>query len=155
MTPAKRITAVLAAAAVATPVVVEFEGWATEAYNDPVGIATACAGVTAGVVRGRAYSEGECLTMTTLAIARHAVEIVPCLPEDLPPPLTFAAFISFAYNVGASAFCTSTLARKARAGDLAGACAELPRWVYAKKKKLNGLVSRRAAERDLCERGLS
>jgi lysozyme len=155
MTPAQKISAVFAAAAIAAPGVVRFEGWATDAYNDPVGIATACAGVTADVVRGRAYSEGECVAMTAAAIALHGARIVPCLADELPPPRTFAAFISFAYNVGEGAFCRSTLARKARAGDLAGACAELPRWIYAGGRQLPGLVTRRAAERALCESGLS
>ena len=66
-----------------------------------------------------------------------------------------AAFLSFAFNVGNGAFCGSTLTRKANAGDMPGACAELSRWTYAGGKQMPGLVIRRAAERQLCERGLS
>ena len=62
-----------------------------------------------------------------------------------------AAFLSFAFNVGNRAFCDSTLARKANAGDMAGACAELSRWTYAGGKQLPGLVRRRATERAVCE----
>lgn len=47
--------------------------------------------------------------------------------------------------------CASTLARKANAGDMPGACAELSKWVFANKAKLPGLVKRRAAEREVCE----
>ena len=50
-----------------------------------------------------------------------------------------AAFLSFAFNVGNGAFCSSTLVRKANAGG----------------KQLPGLVNRRAAERKLCEQGLT
>ena len=71
------------------------------------------------------------------------------------PPATRAALGSFVYNVGAGNFQSSTLLRKAKAGDLVGACNELPRWVYAKGQKLNGLVRRREAERQLCLEGLS
>ena len=66
-----------------------------------------------------------------------------------------AAFLSFAFNVGNGAFCSSTLVRKANAGDMPGACAELSRWTYAGGKQLQGLVNRRAAERKLCEQGLT
>lgn len=151
--PGTKAAAILAAAAVAAPGVIQAEGWVNKAYNDPVGIVTACAGVTVGVVRGKAYSDGECLAMVSAALAQHGAEIYPCLPETLPL-MTRGAFTSFAYNVGSTKFCASTLAKKARAGDLAGACNELPRWVYAGKTKLPGLVKRRAAERALCERGL-
>ena len=66
----------------------------------------------------------------------------------------FDALVSFAFNVGNKAFCDSTLARKANAGDMPGACAELSRWTRAGGRELPGLVKRRAAERELCERGL-
>ncbi|WP_417283029.1 glycoside hydrolase family protein [Comamonas sp.] len=45
--------------------------------------------------------------------------------------------------------------RKANAGDIDGACAELIRWTYAGGKQLPGLVKPRAAERQLCERELA
>ncbi|WP_370551208.1 lysozyme [Comamonas sp. CMM02] len=64
---------------------------------------------------------------------------------------------SFGFNVGEGegAFCKSTLVRKANAGDVQGACAELSRWTYADGKQLPGLVQRRAAERQMCEGGLA
>jgi lysozyme len=74
--------------------------------------------------------------------------------ECINHPLTDgqkAAFLSFAFNVGNGNFCGSTLVRKANAGDMRGACAELSRWVYAGGKELPGLVRRRAAERAMCE----
>ena len=62
------------------------------------------------------------------------------------------AIVSFAFNVGTGAVCSSTMARKANAGaDPAEWCAELDRWVLAGGKKLPGLVARRAEERRLCE----
>ncbi len=69
-------------------------------------------------------------------------------------PETRAALGSFTYNVGVGAFNSSTLLRKAKSGDLIGACNELTRWVYAGGRKLKGLVIRREAERELCLSGL-
>ena len=64
----------------------------------------------------------------------------------------FSAYVSFTYNVGVSAFCKSTMVKKLNAEDYDGACAELSNWVYGPgKKKLNGLVKRRAEERAICE----
>lgn len=56
------------------------------------------------------------------------------------------ALVSFAYNVGVQALKGSTLLKKHRAGDYAGAQAEFGKWVNAKGKRLPGLVRRRAAE---------
>jgi lysozyme len=61
------------------------------------------------------------------------------------------AVISWAFNIGSGAACKSTLVRKLKAEDYAGACAELDRWVYFQGRVLPGLVKRRAEERALCE----
>jgi GH24 family phage-related lysozyme (muramidase) len=51
--------------------------------------------------------------------------------------------------VGLAALTNSTLLKKLRKGDVAGAADEFPRWNKAGGKVLNGLVKRRAAEREL------
>jgi lysozyme len=58
--------------------------------------------------------------------------------------------VSFSYNVGARAFCNSTLVRKWNAGDYEGGCNELTRWVFVNGKKIQGLVNRREEERKKC-----
>lgn len=158
MTPAQRAVAgILAAAAVAIPVIATYEGSEPVGYPDPgVGVAlpTACTGHTGGVVIGRRYTEAQCSAWLAEDAVKHGLDIGACLPASLPID-THAAFISFGFNVGAAKFCSSTLSRKARAGDLAGACAELSKWTYAGGRQLTGLVRRRKAERALCERGLT
>lgn len=135
----------------AAGLVMHFEGYVPETYADPVGIPTICYGHTGPDVQmGQKLDRGSCerLLSGDLAVAYQAVQ--RCVHVPLKP-YEAAAFTSFTYNVGASAFCGSTLVRKANAGDMAGACAELSRWVYADGEKLPGLVRRRAAERALCE----
>jgi len=61
----------------------------------------------------------------------------------------FDALCSFAFNCGIDALDASTLARKLRQGDIAGAAAEFPRWNKSKGVVLAGLTRRRAAERAL------
>jgi lysozyme len=146
----QRVAAVLAAAALATPLVVNSEGWVLRTYRDPIGVVTDCAGNTKGAAMGQVRTDAECEQRLGAALVEHGLAIAPCLPADLPIGPR-AAFISFAYNVGAAKFCASSLSRLARAGDVAGACAELSRWIYAGPKVLPGLVERRKRERALCE----
>jgi lysozyme len=77
-----------------------------------------------------------------------------CLVARVPDE-SYAAFLSFAYNVGTGAFCKSTMAKKANAGDLLGACNEFPKWNKAAGIVLPGLTTRRQDERALCLRGLA
>ena len=69
------------------------------------------------------------------------------------PQCQFDALASFIFNVGLGNFEDSTLLKKLKAGDIAGAADEFPRWVHAEvdgvRTVLPGLVSRRAAERAL------
>jgi lysozyme len=158
MTPAQRVGAVLAAAAIAIPTIAAFEGYVPVGYPDPgplgVTLPTACYGSTKGIVLGKRYTPDQCAGMLAEDAVKHGLEIAPCLPDELPIE-TRAAFQSFGFNVGSGAFCKSTLARKAMAGDLRGACAELSRWTKSAGREMAGLVRRRKAERELCERGLA
>lgn len=143
----------LLAALVAT--VGAFEGLRTYAYRDPVGIPTICFGETRGVKMGDRATVAECKQMLGDRLIEFEMGVRSCLrAPDAVPDGAYAAFISFAYNVGTGAFCGSTLARKVNAGDLRGACNELPKWAKARGIKLPGLVKRREAERQLCLKGL-
>lgn len=126
-----------------------FEGYRQVDYIDPVGYETACFGHTETAAMGteRTVEGCEDLLVTDVRerqamVLRHAE--VPLNDNQL------AALTSFVYNVGESAYRESTLLKKLNAGDYAGACRELPRWVYAKGIKLNGLVRRREQEMRLC-----
>lgn len=134
--------------ALALPVAAFFEGLVLKPTPDPIGIVSVCYGETKAEMR--AYTPAECKALLVQSMKAHGEAIAPCLPEYLPEHV-LAATLSFAYNVGSGAFCQSTMARKLKAGDIPGACAELSRWTYAGGKQWPGLVNRRAAERALCE----
>lgn len=142
-----------AAAALVIPVVAYYEGKVNRTYVDPVGVLTSCYGHTGSELKpGQTFTDAQCLAQLEADLVKHAVAL-----DCVRYPLTDgqkAAFLSFAFNVGNGAFCNSTLVRKANAGDMSGACAELSRWTVAGGKELPGLVKRRAAERALCERDL-
>lgn len=142
-----------AAAALAVSTVAFYEGKVNRTYVDPVGVLTSCYGHTGTELRkGQTFTDEQCLAQLQTDLVKHAAAL-----ECINWPLTDGqkvAFLSFAFNVGNGAFCGSTLARKANAGDMPGACAELSRWTYAGGKQLPGLIERRATERQLCEAGL-
>lgn len=152
MTPKQKLITQIGAgaAAIAAAVVMQHEGLRLVTYRDPVGVLTACYGHTGPDVRpGQRYTRAQCKQLLEADLARHA-QALACIRQPLTDGQK-AAFVSFAYNVGAERFCGSTLVAKANAGDMAGACAELSRWVYARGQRLPGLVKRRAAERAMCE----
>ena len=144
-------------AALAVSMVCGFEGLRTAAYTDPVGIPTICFGETKGVRLGDTATADQCKAMLDNRLADFSVAIDRCLPADLPAP-AYAAFLSASYNIGTTAFCSSSMARRARAGDLAGACDALTMWdkatVGGVAVRLPGLTARRAEERAMCLTGV-
>jgi lysozyme len=127
-----------------------WEGREYKPYKDVVGVLTVCDGHTGSDIEQRRYSDAECdqLLKTDIGIAYRHVD--RCITGNVTQGQA-VALVSATFNIGPKVVCGSTLQRKANAGDWSGACAELDRWVYAKGRKLKGLVRRRAAERAICE----
>jgi GH24 family phage-related lysozyme (muramidase) len=61
----------------------------------------------------------------------------------------YDALVSFAYNVGVSAFKKSTLVEKINKKDFDGASKEFARWNKSGGKVIQGLINRRAKEKEL------
>lgn len=147
----KRLKALVLAASIAIP----SEGLRHYAYYDPPGILTVCYGSTTDVQKGQYYSLDECrarLDGDMLAAIDQVERCVPGLPVG---PL--AAFSDAVYNIGPRIACDtkqSTAARYLKAGRIADACNQLPRWDKARvagvMMPLPGLTKRREAERILC-----
>lgn len=149
----------IAAPLQAAELVAGFEGFRAKPYRCPAGVWTVGFGSTRDAT-------GAPVTARTPAVTREGATAL--LRRDLEAfaasvallvrvPLTEpqrAALCSFAYNVGAKAFGTSTLLKKLNTGDYAGAAAEFDRWNKSGGEVLRGLVARRAVERRLFETGL-
>lgn len=143
----------------ATAIAVPAEGLRRVAYYDPPGILTVCRGHTGPeVIKGKVYSLAECDAFMSADMKAAVAQVDACVPGL--PPHVLAAFGDAVFNTGPTIACNttkSTAARKLRAGDVAGACAELPRWDKARVAgvmvTLPGLTKRRAQERDLCLSG--
>lgn len=148
----KRLGAALVAAALAlaTPVVMRWEGLRTEAYLDIVGVPTICYGHTEGVALGGHMTAEECGGLLDAELRVYLALMSACIHRDLEPH-QWAAVTSWAYNTGAGAACRSTLVRMINAGHPAESwCPQLRRWVYAGGKPVRGLANRREQELALC-----
>jgi lysozyme len=134
---------------IAAKFIAPFEGLFTHAYLDPVGIPTICYGHIEGVKLGQKMTKEECGKLLASDLPKYDARMMACIKRPISNN-QHIAFLSFSYNVGTGAFCSSTLVRKLNAGDSVGACNQLPRWNRAGGRVLPGLVKRRAAERSLC-----
>ena len=153
----KRTRLVGGVMAAAVALVGAWEGLRTVAYPDRLAnnLPTVCYGWTIGVKLGDEYTKEECDTMLGNGLVEFERGMRKCLTTpDAIPDKTYVAFLSGSYNIGVGAFCGSSMARLANAGDLVGACEALTRWNKAGGKVVQGLVNRRAAERELCLAGV-
>ena len=150
----------------ATQLIEHYEGIRTEAYLDPVGVPTICAGITV-YPHGQAVRMGDVCTKEVCA--GHLQELlkatfVPKL-ETIPGWQNFganrqAALIDFAWNMGPGFYGSSgfdTITRVLRDGAAnpeayQGMRAALMLYVKAGGRTLPGLVTRRTAEADLWEK---
>lgn len=140
------------AATLLISLVAGFEGKRNDPYLDIVGKATVCYGETR--VAMRRYSDAECDDMLADGLADFAWPVLKRNPELAGHTPQLVAAVSLAYNIGGANYAKSTVARRFSAGDWRGACDAFMRWTNAGGRVVQGLVRRRAAERELCLRGL-
>jgi lysozyme len=114
-------------------------------------------GTTEGVKMGDRITPPQALARALSDVQKFEGALKRCVRVPMHQH-EYDAFLSFSYNVGSSAFCNSTMARKLNAGDYSGACAEFSRWTFFQGKdcrdpahRCGGLVQRRAEERAKCE----
>lgn len=133
----------------ASQMIAPWEGKVNTPYRDPVGILTVCYGHTGADIEQRRYSDAECMQMLEADVKKHSA-VLDCAGSGYKLR-EGAAIVSLGFNIGVAGYCKSTSAKRAKAGDYAGACEAMSRHVKAKGKVLQGLVDRRAYERAICE----
>ncbi|HIH8965321.1 TPA: lysozyme [Serratia marcescens] len=130
-----------------------FEGLRLKAYQDSVGVWTIGYGWTQPV-DGKKVGPGMQIDQATAdrLLKCGVVQYEQGVNQLVKVKITqgqFDALVSFAYNLGLQSLSTSTLLQKLNDGDKQGAADQLGRWVNAGGKRLDGLVARRAAEREM------
>ena len=149
MSKARIAAGAIAVSAASLVAIATYEGYRGNAYQDSVGVPTIGFGETAGVKMGDKTTPERALVQLLASTEKHADAIRACIHVPLYQH-EFDAYVSLSYQIGAGAFCRSTLIKKLNKGDYTGACNELDKWVYAGGKKLPGIVKRRQKEKETC-----
>jgi lysozyme len=125
-----------------------FEGCRLKAYQCSAGKWTIGWGSTSNAREGMEISQERADTFFELDLMDFEWGVDRLLIVDLNEN-QYSALVSFAYNVGLSAFAGSTLLRMLNHGLFDEAAEQFLKWTRAGGKILPGLVARRAAEREL------
>ena len=130
-----------------------FEGKRLTAYDDGVGVWTIGFGTTV-YPNGIKVKKGDtCTEAQAKAYMAHDLKkFESAVNNEVKIPLNqnqFDALVSLAYNIGTNAFSKSTLVKKLNANDIRGAADQFDVWVNAGGKRMQGLVKRRAKEKEV------
>jgi len=146
--------------------VVPWEGTALRAYLDTVAkphVWTICAGDTNNVKPGMVETQAGCDRRLGIKLERdYRSHLVKCMPGFAAMPIAVRAmFDSLSWNIGWGGVCGSTAAKRAIAGDYAGACEAATAFNRAGGQVVIGLKYRREmgdatriGEGELCRSGL-
>lgn len=127
------------------------EGYREKAYVPVAGDkATVGFGDTHNVKAGDRTDPVRALIRLSEHTERFQKDLKRCIGDVPMYQHEWDAINQWAYNIGTTAACQSTLVRKLQARDYAGACKELLRWDRFGGKPLKGLTARRQQEYRLC-----
>lgn len=128
------------------------EGLVLSPYPDPVGLTTYCVGHLAtkkDVIKDK-YTEEECMTIFAQDYKKHRAELDSVVKVPYASEWEREALTDFTFNNGIGNLRSSTLLSLVNQGKHEQACEQLVRWVFAKGKKLKGLVTRRENTMPYC-----
>jgi len=154
----KLITAFIAAGVAAGPAYVAYdltlpsEGLVLSPYPDPVGYKTYCVGHLATKTDKvkSSYTEEECLQLFASDWVKHQKELDSVVKVPYASEWERSALTDFTFNNGIGNVQSSTLLKLLNQGKHKQACEQLVKWVFAKGKKLGGLVKRRDKTMPYC-----
>lgn len=135
-----------------------YEGYSDTAYIPvPGDVPTIGWGTTEGVKLGDTITPEKAIERAYRDIQKTESAIHKCVHVPLSQN-EYDSFSSLAYNIGTSAFCSSTLVKKLNTRDYEGACAEILRWNKQKRLingktqyvEIKGLTLRREKEYQMC-----
>lgn len=145
----------------AAPLIEEFEGYAkklpdggVQAYPDPatggkpwtIGIGSTTNESGQPIAPGTIWTRDRAVARFKAHLAEFGEGVDKLLAGKPATPAQKAALVALAYNIGLGALAGSTVLKRHRAGDYAGAANAFAMWNKAAGKTMPGLTRRRAAE---------
>lgn len=125
----------------------QFEGCRLEAYQDAVGVWTIGYGHTSGVKPGMKITQSVAVELLKKDLVKAELAVTKYDNKYHWKQNEYDALVSFAYNIGSI---NQLTARGTRTREEISA--KIPEYRKAGGKVLNGLVKRRAAEKELFDR---
>ena len=131
----------------------DFEDLRLTSYDDGVGVWTIGWGTTV-YPNGQKVKKGDKITLEQAKQykAYDLARFEKAVNDSVKVPLNqnqFNALVSLAYNIGVSAFTSSTLVKRLNDGNYKAAADQFLVWVNAGGKRMQGLVNRRNKEREV------
>lgn len=126
-----------------------------EGYTDkavipvPGDVPTIGFGTTDGVKMGDTITPPKAIAKALLDVNTYEGAVKKCVKVPLYQ-YEYDAYISLAYNIGTTNFCTSTLVKLLNQEQYASACNQILRWDRFKGQPLKGLTIRRQDEYQQC-----
>ncbi len=126
----------------------KFEGLKTKAYKCPGGVWTIGYGHTSGVKSTDTCTMEQAIEYLKRDLIKFEYDINKLVKVELNQN-QFDALVSFVFNEGSEKFKNSTMLKFINNKHFPLAAGQFDRWVYSKGVKLEGLVKRRKAEKEL------
>jgi lysozyme len=134
--------------------ITKFEGLRLKAYLCPAHVRTIGYGHTGPEVTvDLVITKEQALEWLKCDLERFEAFISSCILWPISQP-QFDALVALAFNIGASAFSSSTLRRYLNQGNVLEAYRQFAVWNKVKGKVCEGLVRRRQAEAEMFLRGM-
>ena len=133
--------------------IADLEGCRLTPYQCSAGVWTSGIGHIAGVTPKGDITERQAAANLVADVLNTEQRLAVCVPVAMPPRV-YDALVSFAFNVGSGAACSSTLVSFIKRQQWWQACDQLTRWVYIDGVRNRGLENRRARERAYCVKGM-
>lgn len=147
----RRTLAGLALSASALVGILTHEGYSEKAYTPVKGdVPTIGFGTTGGVKMGDTITPPKAVARALVDVQKFEGALKQCVKVPLHQH-EYDSYISLSYNIGASAFCGSTLVKQLNRGEYGAACEQILRWDKFQGKPLAGLTKRRQAEYQQCK----
>ena len=128
--------------------IAEFEGFSPTVYRCQAGVRTIGYGHTRDVVDGQTITKEDALRLLMSDLSCLQKALSGLIHVDVTEG-QFVAILSLVYNIGMWKFRTSTLLRELNKENFVNAGNEFARWIYVKRQPNEGLMRRRAKEREV------
>lgn len=147
---ARRAIATIALSAAGLVGIAQYEGYSDRAITPVAGdVPTLGFGTTEGVKLGDTITPPQALVRALQDAQRYEGALRRCVRVPLHQH-EYDAYLSLAYNIGPSAFCSSKLVKLLNQEDYLGGCTQILRWDKFKGATLRGLTERRRSEFKRC-----